>query len=89
MRYGMTNGETYEITNKDEIPIGAAVFIYDPNNSKATERNEGWIHIGIYIGKTKEYEYAVAEAVDESTGVGIFPLSDSFTRWGYFKGVKY
>ena len=87
--YGMQYGETYAFESFDEIPIGAAVFVFDPNDKEATTDNKGWVHVGVYIGKTDDYEYAVAEAANSQDGVGIFPLTDKYNRYGLFKGVDY
>ena len=87
--YGMQNGETFDITDWDDIPIGAAVFKYDPTNSEATKENKGWLHVGVYIGITEEYGYTIAAAASKKDGVGYFPLTDEYTKWGYFNGVSY
>ena len=86
--YGMQNGETFDITDWDDIPVGAAVFIYDPTNPKAA-KNKGWLHVGVYIGITEEYGYTIAAAASKEDGVGYFPLTDEYTKWGYFNGVLY
>ena len=87
--YGMQNGETFDITDWDDIPIGAAVFKYDPTNPEATKENKGWLHVGVYIGITEEYGYTIAAAASKKDGVGYFPLTDEYTKWGYFNGVSY
>ena len=87
--YGMQNGETFDITDWNDIPIGAAVFKYDPTNPEATKENKGWLHVGVYIGITEEYEYTIAAAASKKDGVGYFPLTDEYTKWGYFNGVSY
>ena len=87
--YGIQYGDTWEIGDPDEIPIGAAVFVYDPSHKKASAKNKGWIHVGIFIGSWGDYEYAVAQAASKNLGVGIWPLSDAFTRYGLFEGVDY
>ena len=87
--YGMQNGETFDITDWNDIPIGAAVFKYDPTNPEATKENKGWLHVGVYIGITEEYGYTIAAAASKKDGVGYFPLTDEYTKWGYFNGVSY
>ena len=87
--YGMQNGETFDITDWNDIPIGAAVFKYDPTNPDATKENKGWLHVGVYIGITEEYGYTIAAAASKKDGVGYFPLTDEYTKWGYFNGVSY
>ena len=87
--YGMQNGETFDITDRNDIPIGAAVFKYDPTNPEATKENKGWLHVGVYIGITEEYGYTIAAAASKKDGVGYFPLTDEYTKWGYFNGVSY
>ena len=87
--YGTQYGETYEITDPDSIPIGAAVFVYDPNHPRANEQNKGWIHVGIYIGKTDQYEHSVAAAQSRKDGVGIFELTEDYTRYALLEGVDY
>ena len=87
--YGMQNGETFDITDWDDIPIGVAVFKYDPTNPEATKENKGWLHVGVYIGITEEYGYTIAAAASKKDGVGYFPLTDEYTKWGYFNGVSY
>ena len=87
--YGIQYGDTWEIENPEEIPIGAAVFQYDLSHERANSTNKGWIHVGIYIGSWGDYEYAVAQAASEQDGVGIWPLSKKFTRYGLFSGVDY
>lgn len=72
--YGMQNGETFDITDWDDIPIGAAVFKYDPTNSEATKGNKGWIHVGVYIGITEEYGYTIAAAASKKDGGATFHL---------------
>lgn len=86
--YGIQYGDTWKIEDPDEIPIGAAVFIYNPDH-KESKRNNGWIHVGIYIGSWGDYEHAVAQAASKDAGVGIWPLTDAFTRYGLFEGVDY
>ena len=85
--YGMQNGETFDITDWNDIPIGAAVLKYDPTNPEATKENKGWLHVGVYIGITEEYGYTIAAAASKKDGVGYFPLTDEYTKWGYFNGV--
>ena len=87
--YGMQNGETFDITDWNDIPIGAAVFKYDPTNPEATKENKGWLHVGVYIGITEEYGYTIAAAASKKDVVGYFPLTDEYTKWGYFNGVSY
>lgn len=87
--YGIQYGDTWEIEDPDEIPVGAAVFVYNPNHEKANSKNNGWIHVGVYVGAWGEYEHAVAQAASVSAGVGIWPLTDDFTRYGLFEGVDY
>ena len=87
--YGMQNGETFDITDWNDIPIGAAVFKYDPTNPEATKENKGWLHVGVYIGITEEYGYTIAAAASKKDGVGYFPLTDEYTKWGYFNGGSY
>lgn len=87
--YGMQNGETFDITDWNDIPIGAAVLKYDPTNPEATKENKGWLHVGVYIGITEEYGYTIAAAASKKDGVGYFPLTDEYTKWGYFNGVSY
>ena len=87
--YGMQNGETFDITDWNDIPIGAAVLKYDPTNPEATKENKGWLHVGVYIGITEEYGYTIAAAASKNDGVGYFPLTDEYTKWGYFNGVSY
>ena len=87
--YGMQNGETFDITDWNDIPICAAVFKYDPTNPEATKENKGWLHVGVYIGITEEYGYTIAAAASKKDGVGYFPLTDEYTKWGYFNGVSY
>ena len=78
-----------QIEDYDEIPVGAAVFIYNKDHKQATEQNEGWIHVGVFIGAYGDYEYAVAQAKSKSDGVGIWPLTDEFNYYGLFTGVDY
>ena len=87
--YGTQYGETYEIIDPDSIPIGAAVFVYDPNHPRANKQNQGWIHVGVYIGKTDQYEHSVAAAQDSINGVGIFELTEDYTRYALLEGVDY
>ncbi len=87
--YGMQYQETCEIESFDEIPIGAAVYIYNPEHKRANKKNMGWIHVGVFIGEWGDYEYAVAQAASADDGVGIWPITDEFTRYGLFEGVDY
>ena len=51
------------------------------------QKNKGWLHVGVYIGITEEYGYTIAAAANKKDGVGYFPLTDEYTKWGYFNGV--
>jgi len=88
VKYGIQYGTTWAIEDPDYIPVGAAVFMYDPSNANVS-RNNGWIHVGIYIGSWGDIEHAVAQAASADDGVGIWPLSDGFTHFGLFEGVDY
>ncbi len=96
-KYGMQNGQTYPIEDPCDIPLGAAVFVYDPAHKQATSKNQGWIHVGIYVGfgyveengEQVFYQHTVAQAANKDQDLCILPLTSEYTRYGLFEGVSY
>ena len=98
--FGVRWGQVFQLalTNYDELPIGCAVFKWDPYDERATETNQGWLHVGYYIGevefqengKTIHYRHAVIEAPGKGKVVKYTNLeTSSFNFWGLLNGIDY
>ena len=90
--YGLTDGLVYNIPFctccELDLPLGVAVFKFDPN--RVDEDNEGWVHVGYYIGATEKGPHTIVHADSTANRVNYIQLENSsFTHYGYLKGIDY
>ena len=89
-KYGVRWGHVYSINDYSDLPIGSAVFVYNPDSPTASDNNQGWIHVGYYIGKTDKYVHTVVEAYDTKNGVIYSNLEKrNFNYYGLLNGISY
>lgn len=91
MTYGL-DGPVQEIVRctcgEYDLPLGVAVFKFDP--TRTSEENQGWVHVGYYIGKTQWGEHTIIHADSSKNRVNYILLENSsFTHYGYLKGIEY
>ena len=90
IKFGIVDGEDglYDVCPCcDDVPIGAAVFCFrtkSEGNDKF-DKNEGWTHVGFYIG----YGIVVEASIEENR-VSISSIYDR--KWDYYgllRGICY
>ena len=90
IKFGIVDGEDglYDVCPCcDDVPTGAAVFCYrtESEGNKKFDKNEGWTHVGFYIGYG-----IVVEASSEDNKVSISSIYDG--KWDYYgllRGICY